>query len=138
MVEEGQGTEYYAQLAKQPARLLREWEREVLRVLALDARLNADIASLTRGACARTMMDGGMGSFQITPPYGDVEVAWFSVAERWYRDADGVPVFLALNLNEAREPVEVDVWKVDSTRMLRPPAASDLMPVPPRDEITDR
>ncbi len=129
-MEEGQGPDYCAQLATQPARPLQVWELEVLQALALNAGLNADIASLTRGACARTMMDGGMGSFQITPPTGDVSVAWFSAAELWYRDSDGVEVFLALNLNEAREPVEVDIWKADSTAMIRPPAASDLQPLP--------
>ena len=72
-----------------------------------------------------------MGSFQITPPSGDVRVTWFTVAERWYRDSDGVELFLALNLNEAREPVEVDIWKVDSAPMLRPPTALALQRLPP-------
>lgn len=129
-----QQPDYYADLAKQPARLLQEWELDVLHVLALDAGLNIDLASLTRGECVRTMMDGGMGSFQITPPSGDVRVKCYTVAERWYRDADGVAVSLSLNLNEAHLPVEVDIWKVDSSPMMRPPNAPDLQRWPPGED----
>ena len=129
-----QQPDYYADLAKQPARLLQEWELDVLHVLALDAGLNIDLASLTRGECVRTMMDGGMGSFQITPTSGDVRVKCYHVAERWYRDADGVSVSLSLNLNEAHLPVEVDIWKVDSSPMMRPPNATDLQRWPPGED----
>lgn len=124
----GPRPDYYQRLAEQPSRPVEAWECEVLQILASDAGLTSDAASLLHAEAreARTMDDGGIGSVQLMPPSGDTEIAAFDVVERWYVDTDRVLVSFTINLNDSGEIVELDVWKVDCAPLLRPPKRDEL------------
>lgn len=73
------------------------------------------------------MDDGGMGSFRFalsTPG----RVYGRTLSEGWFRDSDGVPVVVSLNVDTADELFEPDSWKVDfSVRNRLPIVASELL-----------
>lgn len=58
------------------------------------------------------MNDGGMGSllFDTTKPHRRFGR---TLVEGWFKDEDGFPVWLFLNLDEEDEIFELDSWKVD-------------------------
>lgn len=60
------------------------------------------------------MDDGGMGSVRFVVP-GPQRHRRFGerIADAEYRDEDGVPILVAINLDDAGELFEIDVWKVD-------------------------
>lgn len=58
------------------------------------------------------MNDGGMGSlsFETTKPdrmYGR------TLSEGWFKDEDGFPVMVAINLDQDDDFFEIESWKVD-------------------------
>jgi hypothetical protein len=53
------------------------------------------------------MDDGGMGSLLFAS--GQVERRyWRTIAEGWFRDSDGVPVVVSLNVGTAGDLYELD------------------------------
>lgn len=76
------------------------------------------------------MNDGGMGSllFETTKPdrhYGR------TLSEGWFKDEDGWPVLVAINLDKEDEIFELDSWKVDfSPRRRLPESAAELVSDP--------
>ena len=69
------------------------------------------------------MDDGGMGSLRFAsispdPRYGR------TLCEAWFRDADGVPVVVSLNVDQNDELFELDSWKVDFTARRSLPTSS--------------
>ena len=101
-------------------RPLTEDERPLVAHLAALAGITLDVASLH----AQPMNDGGMGSLR----FADDPAVRFgaSVAEATFEDEDGVPVSAALYVDEAGEPLELDVWKVDFSPLRRWPGAVTL------------
>lgn len=77
------------------------------------------------------MADGGMGSLRFDsgkshPRYGR------TIAEGWFKDADGMPVALALYVDREDDLFELDSWKVDfSPRLKLPHDKSELRDGPP-------
>lgn len=77
------------------------------------------------------MDDGGMGSLRFTsakehPRYGR------TIAEGWFKDADGMPVALALYVDRDNDLFEVDSWKVDfSPRLRLPQSEAEVLDGPP-------
>jgi hypothetical protein len=76
------------------------------------------------------MLNGGMGSIRFIGASEAQRGAHFGVAQRWYRDLDGMLVGFALNLDGERRPWEIDAWKVDGTPLLRPPSVSERQTSP--------
>lgn len=112
---------YEQQLALQPLRPLRSWERMLLSELLMGASLPNSASQQALDAYrVREMPDGGMGSLRFDRVRG--ASLRFGVSEFWYRDVDGVLVSFSLNLNETNEPWEIDAWKMDSTPLKRPPS----------------
>ena len=76
------------------------------------------------------MNDGGMGSllFETIKPdrrYGR------TLSEGWFKDEDGWPVLVAINLDKEDEIFELDSWKVDfSPRRHLPESAADIVSDP--------
>ena len=49
-----------------------------------------------------------------------------TLAEGCFSDADNVPVYTYLDLDEAGELFELDIWKVDSSALIRFPEPDDF------------
>ncbi len=67
------------------------------------------------GLLVRSMEDGGMGSFRLMPHGISDENRLYgrTVSEYQFVDDDGVTVLASLNVDEAGELFEVDIWKTD-------------------------
>lgn len=73
------------------------------------------------------MNDGGMGSLQFDTTKPD-RMFGRTLAEGWFKDEDGFPVLLWLNLDEDDEIFELDSWKVDSSPRRRlPQSESEIL-----------
>lgn len=95
-------------------------ERPLIDALFEHAGLPAPAA----GFLVEEMDDGGMGSLAFEPRGRRIGGA---VSECQFTDADGVLVCAALNLDDAGFPLELDIWKVDFTRLVRWPERSQLV-----------
>ncbi|MDI1240473.1 MAG: hypothetical protein PSX80_00965 [bacterium] len=63
------------------------------------------------------MKDGGMGSIRLLPCGVGEERRIYgrTVAEHEFIDSDGVTVLASLNVDQAGDLFEVDIWKTDFT-----------------------
>lgn len=61
------------------------------------------------------MADGGMGSFRFVSATDDARHFGKRIAERKFRDIDGTPILVSLNVDREQRLFELDVWKVDFT-----------------------
>lgn len=68
------------------------------------------------------MDDGGMGSVRFVVP-GSRTTRLFGkrIADAEYVDEDGVPILVAINLDDDGELFELDIWKVDYSPTKRYP-----------------
>ena len=89
-------------------RHLREPGAELMSRLVGAAGITADIESLL----VVELQDGGMGSLGIGHDYANREFGC-QVAECEFLDWDGVVVLAALNLDQAGELFELDIFKSD-------------------------
>jgi hypothetical protein len=108
-------------------RPLESWELPVVAHLLAMAGSSLDLGAIR----VEPMDDGGMGSLRFASPTHDPRLG-STPAECRFVDADGVPVYAQLNLDQAGELFELDVWKVDFTPLERWPTA-DLLRDPPPD-----
>jgi hypothetical protein len=79
-----------------------------------------------------SMNDGGMGSLRLWPmrDAGIERTFGRCVAEYLYTDTDGVDVLVSLNVDDAGEPFELDIWRTDFTAQ-REPRLESWPPSPP-------
>lgn len=76
------------------------------------------------GLLVSSLCDGEMGSLALLP-HGTLEKKrHFStqVSECQFRDSDGVLVIASLYLDENNELFELDMWKVDFSKLIRIPS----------------
>lgn len=73
-------------------------------------------------ALVEEMGDGGMGSLRFHATNDRPRCLGEQLAEREFVDIDGVPVIVAINLDDRGDLYEVDVWKVDFSPLKRFPA----------------
>lgn len=73
------------------------------------------------------MDDGGMGSLAFSP-ISPSRCFGRTAADCLFSDQDGVSVSAALNLDQHGEPLELDVFKVDFSALVRWPSADSLRP----------
>jgi hypothetical protein len=66
------------------------------------------------------MDDGGMGSLQFETTKPD-RMFGRTLSEGWFKDEDGFPVMLYLNLDKEDDIFELDSWKVDFSPRRRLP-----------------
>lgn len=73
------------------------------------------------GLRIRELLDGGMGSFQVFQRQVDHSILRTfgrRVSDYQFKDHDGVPVLVSLNLDSDGMLYEVDVWKTDYSPLL--------------------
>ena len=98
-------------------------EKPLLEFLARASGISIDIDSVL----VEPMNDGGMGSLAIAP--GDKKRKFgASVAGCEFNDTDGVLVSAELYLDQDGLPLELDVWKVDSSPLEAYPTSEQIRP----------
>src|SRR5712692_5706944 len=96
-----------------PPRPLREQELALIKkLLSRTAFANKTPAGLSR-AKVRDMPDGGMGSIRFcqASPSSNERKFGKQIAEGAFKDADGVPVSVTLNLDQYGKLFELDLFK---------------------------
>jgi len=108
-----------------PLRPLRKEEKALITKLVTGTPFEAEILPLISGVRVRDMPDGGMGSikFRQRPKKPGLGKA---IAEGAFRDADGVPVSVTLNLDGDGELLDLDVFKADFSPLVRYPDPDDI------------
>jgi hypothetical protein len=72
------------------------------------------------------MPDGGMGSVRFVQEPPEQRIFGEQIAEGLFHDADGVPVSVALNIDQFDDLFELDLWKVDFSPLIRYPDADEV------------
>ncbi|MFC5740100.1 DUF6984 family protein [Dyella tabacisoli] len=93
------------------SRPLRDDEKFLLTAL-LASRADFTVLSRQISTCSvYDMSDGGMGSVKFLTV--DERLLGDTLVEAECEDADGVPVFIAINADTRGELYEIDLWKAD-------------------------
>ena len=69
-----------------------------------------------------------MGSLLLQP---GSSIFQFGLAKLYFLDEDGVLVTASLNATREGKPAELDIWKVDFSRLRRWPTDSEIFTSPP-------
>jgi hypothetical protein len=77
-------------------------------------------------ALVEDMNDGAMGSLRFLGVERQDRHAARTIGEAEYVDEDGTVVSIALIVDEAGEPFELDFWKVDFSKLLKYPEPHEL------------
>ena len=107
----------------QNGRLLRDDERDVITIMLRTGGFNTLRARLDK-AYVVDLQDGGMGGIRFVS--GGEQCRDHAVAQARYVDDDGVSVSIELNVDGEGELFELDLWKVDFSRLKRFPRPQDL------------
>lgn len=106
-------------------RLLKDKERALLAALMVgNPHATKFLESLDR-ALVEEMADGRMGSLRFYYPDQELRSYSRTLVERQFADSDGVPVFVAINVDECGDIYELDVWKVDFSSLKRFPSVEE-------------
>jgi hypothetical protein len=95
-------------------RSLRDNEKALLAALIQGKPGEEKLLNSLENAVVEEMEDGGMGSLrfhwsdQVEP-----RCLGESLVERQFIDSDGIPVMVAINLDDQGDLFELDIWKVD-------------------------
>lgn len=103
-------------------RLLRDDERLLVESLLSQKPNGQYLVSSLANIFVEEMDDGGMGSLRFCSPNGVKNSFGSQLIERNFLDADGVPISVAINLDKGGALYELDIWKVDFTRVVRFPS----------------
>jgi hypothetical protein len=76
---------------------------------------------------ARSMKDGGMGSVAFYPESGSDRRFGGELIAGEFKDEDGVPVSVVVNIDQDGGLYELDVWKVDNSPLRRWPAPQEVV-----------
>jgi Iap family predicted aminopeptidase len=110
-------TEAHSYTVGEPRRLTDNEVRLLMALLEASSEWSHLLPTLA-DAWVQDMNDGGMGSLRFV---GEVGRHFGQTAvEASYHDADGTPVEVAIFLDQHDALYELDVWKVDSSRLIRP------------------
>ena len=77
-------------------------------------------------ALVSEMNDGEMGSLKFIKESDKDRKLGHVINEAEYIDDDGVTVSIALNLDEDSDLYELDIWKVDFSKLINLPNKDDL------------
>jgi hypothetical protein len=110
-------------------RLPSEQERGVISALLSADPEMTNIAGGLDGLRVVEMTDGGMGSLSLVPEGNDSTVRSLGrqVAAGEFTDRDGVPVSVALNVDQQGKLFELDVWKVNFAPLLSWPSPAEII-----------
>lgn len=108
------------------ARRLRTEEREIVIALLKASPSRERLANALEAAIVDDMDDGGMGSIKFVYPDGQERKMSFELASADYSDLDGVPVSIALNIDQLGDLFELDFWKVNFSPLVRYPNVEQI------------
>jgi hypothetical protein len=94
--------------------------------LATGTPLESKIVDELSTVLVQDMPDGGMGSIYFWKGPWQTRRLGKTLAEGRFTDADNIPVYVYLGLDEAGELFELDMWKVDSSAVIQPPKPGTL------------
>ena len=110
-----------------PLRPLREKELALIKKLLLGTAFADRALAQLSEALVRDMPDGGMGSIQFYRSANlDKRRFGKQIAEGAFRDVDGVPVSVTLNMDQQGELFELDFFKGDFSPLISYPDLEDL------------
>ena len=109
-----------------PPRPLREKELVLVGKLLAGTRCGTKARVQLDEARVQDMPDGGMGSIQFVQGSPEQRIFGEQIAEGLFHDADGVPVSVALNVDQFDDLFELDLWKVDFSPLIRYPDADEV------------
>jgi hypothetical protein len=103
-------------------------EHAVLAAVLRTATEPGELLTSLHGLQVVELSDGGMGSLLLIPQGADKSDRTFGkqVALGQYTDADGVPVSIAVNVDQAGQLYEMDVWKVDFSPLIKWPLPHEI------------
>jgi len=107
-------------------RVVTTLEQELLAKLLADSPRRIELLRDLPSATVEDMTDGGMGSIRFLARDGGHRIFGCEAARGDYTDADGVPVRIAVNLDQRGDLYELDFWKVDWSPLVRYPSPSDI------------
>lgn len=105
-------------------RRLKEDERTLLTELIAGMPAAAHLLGFLADALVEEMNDGGMGSLRFCASNERPRRLSAQLTQREFVDVDGVPVMVAVNLDDRGELYELDVWKIDFSPLKRFPVVS--------------
>jgi hypothetical protein len=94
--------------------------------LAAGTSFEAKVANQLAATLVQDMPDGGMGSIHFWKGPWQTRKLGKILAEGCFSDADNIPVYVTLNLDKAGDLFELDIWKVDSSALIRLPEPDDF------------
>lgn len=94
-------------------RLLRDAEKALLTHLIVEKPQAAHLLSSLSHALVEEMNDGGMGGLRFCASDARSRRLGEQLVEREFVDSDGIPIMVAINLDEHGDLYELDMWKVD-------------------------
>ncbi len=94
-------------------RSLKHDERALLAALIAGKPQAVQLLGSLIGARVEEMNDGGMGSLRFCAFDASARRLGMQLIEKEFIDSDGVPIMVAINLEEHGDLYELDVWKVD-------------------------
>lgn len=100
---------------------------QMVRGTPFEARVLRDLPH----AVVEDMADGGMGSIRFCSSKRAKRAFGHQISEASFVDDDGVVVSATLNVDQAGDLFELDLWKVDNSVLRRYPTAEAVKVVPP-------
>jgi hypothetical protein len=105
-------------------RLLKDDERALITALIAGKPQAAQLLGSLSNSLVEEMDDGGMGSLRFCARDKRPRGLGEQLAEREFVDVDGIPITVAINLDDRGELYELDVWKVDFSPLKRFPVVT--------------
>lgn len=99
-------------------------EQQLITFLISNSSVNIS-TNWNEGLLARPLDDGGMGSLYLLykdSPLNNKRKFGKQASECQFRDVDGVLVIASLYLDEDGNLFELDMWKVDSSKLIKMPS----------------
>lgn len=107
-------------------RRLHEDEKALIEKMVRGLPAENTIIHSIQDALVEDMNDGGMGSIRFCNAKGKRRAFGREIAEATFKDADGVVVSAAINVDRDGELFELDVWKTDNSPLIRYPLPDEV------------
>ncbi|WP_425127984.1 DUF6984 family protein [Burkholderia gladioli] len=104
-------------------RSLKDNERALLTALIAGRPRAEELLGSLANVRVEEMNDGGMGGLRFCTSDARPRRLDVQLVEKEFIDSDGVPIMVAVNLDEYGELYELDIWKVDFSSLKRFPGA---------------
>lgn len=102
-------------------------EKELLKIMLSRTKVGEAVLDQLESSRVTRMDDGEMGSLKFEASGVEEAHLGETIAEAEFVDEDGVAVSVALNLDQHGRLYELDVWKVDFSRLTRWPKPEEVV-----------